>query len=284
MPTSPIMQLPRSQSPEEFEAICADILAEIHKIPFEKYGRRGQKQNGIDLVDSSNRQMHIVAQCKNYHSCKYEEFQRRAIKDIKSAQKLPFHIETFYVMTSLNPDISSQNILRNASANFNIETLFWDKIQKIICDNPILLNKYYPYLCARNTIPLPYKNELISNTITLLELAGMLGTCDENYRVSIDYDDDVYMYNKCVQMVLAATKLKELQQQWFLQLDEHQIVLFIDKVIEGIPTFYREETDMTGANMIYTITNFLSYFRDNSKRETFKGYCNEIIYKIKCCE
>ena len=53
MPTFSTAKLPRSASAEEFENMCADVLHIKYNCHFEKYGRRGQKQNGIDLVGLS---------------------------------------------------------------------------------------------------------------------------------------------------------------------------------------------------------------------------------------
>ena len=53
MPTFSTAKLPRSDSAEEFENMCADVLRIKYNCHFKKYGRRGQKQNGIDLVGLS---------------------------------------------------------------------------------------------------------------------------------------------------------------------------------------------------------------------------------------
>ena len=63
MPTSSQMQLPKSRSADEFETMCADVLSCLEDTNFQRYGRNGQSQNGIDLYAN---QFTIVAQCKNY--------------------------------------------------------------------------------------------------------------------------------------------------------------------------------------------------------------------------
>ena len=47
MPTPPLMILPKSESPEEFESLCKDVLIKKYnnQIRFEQYGRKGQGQN-----------------------------------------------------------------------------------------------------------------------------------------------------------------------------------------------------------------------------------------------
>ena len=111
MPTVPLTQLPKSRSEEEFESICADVLNMMYNTTFVPYGRHGQKQNGIDLFDSSVQSSHIVAQCKNYYACTYEKLREQIEKDIYSAGNLPFPIHTFIAMTSLDRDVTTQNII-----------------------------------------------------------------------------------------------------------------------------------------------------------------------------
>ena len=129
MPTPSLIQLPKTKSAEEFESMCADVLANIYNMEFSPYGRNGQKQNGIDLVSSSSR---IVAQCKNYYLTSYDKLQKQLNEDIISANELPFEIHTFIVMTSLEVDVNIQNYIISKNAQFEIKIMFWIKI---LCGN-----------------------------------------------------------------------------------------------------------------------------------------------------
>ena len=163
MPTNPLIQLPKTRSAEEFEIMCADVLTMIYNISFVQYGRQGQKQNGIDLVDSSTKSSHIVAQCKNYYACTYEELQKQIKKDILLARNLSFPIQTFIVMTSLDRNVATQKVILNINTTFEIKILFWDDIQSKLCSDDRLLKKYYPNFFAASIIPIKYRNELISS-------------------------------------------------------------------------------------------------------------------------
>lgn len=68
MPTVPLMQLPKTKSEDEFENICTNILTNFYGKPFSRYGRKGQKQHGIDIYCDTSNGKRIVAQCKNYVS------------------------------------------------------------------------------------------------------------------------------------------------------------------------------------------------------------------------
>lgn len=277
MPTNPLIQLPKTRSVEEFEIICADVLTMIYNISFVQYGRQGQKQNGIDLVGSSSKSSHIVAQCKNYYACTYKELQKQIKKDILLASNLSFPIQTFIVMTSLDRDVATQNVILNINTTFEIKILFWDDIQSKLCSDYRLLKKYYPDFFDDSIIPIKYRNELISSANLLKQQADNLSCNYSNYRVAYNYDDDVTAYNICVSMINAASRMSQLQGQWYLQLKNAGIIKPIKKIIKDMPSFYDESTDGTGGAMVCTIKEFITYFSDIDKKKNFFSLCNKII-------
>ena len=110
MPTTSLIQLPRTRSSEEFEKICLDILSKKYEKTFSLYGKNGQKQNGIDMFCKYEEENYYVAQCKNYigkNSSK--NFIKVINKDINSSKNLKFKIGKFIVMTALDRDVNIQN-------------------------------------------------------------------------------------------------------------------------------------------------------------------------------
>lgn len=61
MPTISEIGLPLPPTYQEFESIVCDYFTHTFKIPFQKWGRPGQAQYGIDLLGGN-----IGVQCKNY--------------------------------------------------------------------------------------------------------------------------------------------------------------------------------------------------------------------------
>ena len=279
MPTAPLIQLPKSRSAEEFENMCADVLTMIYKIPFSSYGRSGQKQNGIDLFD--NQGHHIVAQCKNYYACSYEKLQGQLAKDIASVGNLPFTVHEFIAMTSLDRDIATQNFILNLNPNFKVRILFWEDIQKEISGKPNILYKYYPQFAGDSSVPIEYRNGLISNATMLKQEIQRLNFDFSQYRPAYQYANDCAVYSMCVSVMNAMLKLYQIRQQWYIQLEEKHITGYIDKIVENMPSFYDEANDGTGMAMLYTITEFLKYFADVEKTEMFVDYCDEIISLTK---
>ncbi len=167
MPTSPLMQIPKSRSPEEFECLCTDILTNIYNKRFTRYGRNGQKQNGIDIYAQSDNKNYIVAQCKNYFlSISANNIITQIEKDVEAA-KQNFQISNFVAMTSLDRDRTVQDSIMNINCTFNIELWFWEDIQEKVCNDIILFRKYYPDFFQNTQIPIMVLNEIISNFNTL---------------------------------------------------------------------------------------------------------------------
>jgi|GEM_PF-3400570 len=143
MPTPAQMVLPKGKSADEFEDICRDVLSDEYKMKFERYGRNGQKQNGIDLYCKNDDGSFLVAQCKNYcNENSAERLIKKIEKDFADAEQLSgFCFKSFIVMTSMDRDVAVQNTFKNCR---KIEIIFWDEIQEAICKNQNLLKKHYP--------------------------------------------------------------------------------------------------------------------------------------------
>lgn len=274
MPTFSTAKLPRSDSAEEFENMCADVLRIKYNCHFKRYGRRGQKQNGIDLIGSPEQQSCIVVQCKNYSEHTYKKLKKQLEKDIEAAGNLPFDIKKFVVMTALDADVEIQNYIINIKADFKIDILFWDDIQAEIYESPKLLKKYYPSMATSNS---EYKNKLISITRRLKQQVEFL--CDNclEYKAAYQCNEDVAVYNQCVCIFNLVLELGQLHDQWYFQLKEGGITTLIEKLEENIPAFHDENADGTGGSMISTITDFISYFFDIDKKNKFISCCDQII-------
>lgn len=204
MPTLSLMQLPKTKSAEEFEAMCADVLYSMYKIEFSVYGKKGQKQNGIDLVSQTG---HIVAQCKNYYLTSYDKFKKQIQEDILLANNLPFEVHTFIVMTSLEANAKIQDYILANKMKFEIKIMFWDNIQVKICERKELLQKYYPQFFPDTSIPIQCRNDIISNVNVLRNYAERWHFNYQGYRVGYVYNEDSSLYNECVDIVNAVLNL-----------------------------------------------------------------------------
>ena len=271
MPTVSITQLPKSRSSEEFENMCADVLNKMFGVSFSRYGRQGQNQNGIDLVSAS--EPHIGVQCKNYYMCDYNKLRSQVQKDIESIKNLPFDIKTFIIMTSLDFDNKTQDLILSQNTEFNILIFFWEVIQTEICNDEVLLQKYYPIFFNNCSISIEIKNELISNTKTLIEGVEILSNSERKCQ----YDYNVSIYNICILILNSTIRLSQLYDAYYLQLKKGEIGIFIENIKKSIPEFYDETLDGTGGAMICTIGNFWDYFKQPENKNEFINYCEKII-------
>jgi hypothetical protein len=281
MPTHPLMLLPKSNSPEEFESMCKDVLSIVFQTRFTHYGRKGQKQYGIDLIMQTSSPDCIVAQCKNYYLNSQDKLRSQLSEDIQAAKNAPFSISKFIAMTSMNRDTNIWNFIKEVNAPFEIQLMFWEDIQVIICTNLNLLSIYYPSFYYSQEIPITAQNKIISNTKLLKNAAQNIYDDYSNYSIAKYYDPDCVLYNQYVSMMNAANDLLKVKDQWYKQLQENKIASSIENLINNIPKFYDESMDGTGASMVYTLTNLLEYFTDKDKHREFIMLCNKIIKRTE---
>jgi len=149
MPTTTMMKLPKTESPEEFEKICRDVLCIKYNLEFDLYGGRGENQDGVDIRAEQNGKK-TVAQCKNYlkpNSSKslIESF----TKDMKAVADTNKNgvIEKFIAMTShdRNTTVEDEILAFGKTLGLNTKVLFWDNIEEIICGDIALLRTHYPF-------------------------------------------------------------------------------------------------------------------------------------------
>jgi len=219
MPTTTQMMLPQTKDPKEFESICKDVLNVLYKLQpvsgFDKYGRTGQNQHGIDLYVKQSDGL-IVAQCKNYTiQNKATQLIGSIREDLASISKID-NVVTVIIMTSHRTDSTVQNKIMTLGSNysFNVTVIFWDSIEEILCDmqNSDIFVKHFPTY-VRNIGSLhPYNpNKYRINSQTQFDywkasqgkLYNVLHEDDEYIPMKIKNDN----YECAVEDIL--TKLKE---------------------------------------------------------------------------
>ncbi len=165
MPTPTIMSLPKTQSPEEFEKICRDVLKVKYFQNFELYARKGHSQDGIDIVSEQAfcDDGYVVAQCKNYLSKNTKtNFKNKIKEDIEKCNGLGFPVTTIIIMTAFDRDKDLQEFVRTSWPRNTPIIMFWDEITELLCANNSLLERYYPSL-IRDDYFLDKNKEIIQN-------------------------------------------------------------------------------------------------------------------------
>lgn len=106
-----LVRLPRPSNEDEFERLVRDVAKIKYRSDnFQLYGRRGQKQHGIDVTGNEDGDMakRIVLQAKCYDP--KDSFSEGAIKDhVEKAFKHKIQFKTFVWATTLDRDTKMQD-------------------------------------------------------------------------------------------------------------------------------------------------------------------------------
>jgi hypothetical protein len=128
---------PRLKNEQDFENIVRDYFKiRTGNINIQNYGRRGQKQFGIDSYGHDfNRSEFIAIQCKNFDENKSSSDVNSSIKEeIDKTKSLPFidKIHTYYYVTASKQQSLVQNYVEDlnssGSYSFSIVVIFWDEL------------------------------------------------------------------------------------------------------------------------------------------------------------
>lgn len=150
MPNFNTARIPAPESASEFEKIVnASVQIRWRGTFFQRYGRPGQQQDGVDSYANSGPEVRIAIQCKN--TC--HTIPLAVVKqEIDKAEKFKHPIKLLYVATSQPNDRSIQDSVwtlsreRESQGKFGVSLLFWeDIISDLAKDVPTLLS-FYPML------------------------------------------------------------------------------------------------------------------------------------------
>ena len=129
---------PRLKSADAFECLVRDYFRVKHGEDFQLYGRNGQKQYGVDVVNSSRT---FQVQAKNY------ALKEKDIEEILDAHKMK-DCRAFYIACSGDRDAKLQDhvssLSKSKSSLFPIHILFWDDFEELLSNNEDIRRKWYP--------------------------------------------------------------------------------------------------------------------------------------------
>lgn len=127
---------PRLENAKDFERLVRDYFRVTHGENFQLYGRNGQKQYGVDVVDPSRT---LQVQAKNYG------LKEKDINEILDAHKLK-GCKAFYIACSGDRDAKLQDYVSSLSksSSFPICILFWDDFEELLSKNGDIRRVYYP--------------------------------------------------------------------------------------------------------------------------------------------
>ena len=154
MPTFASSELPVPKSWEEFEDICADLFGRIwHDPNIVRYGRSGQRQNGVDIRGHLADDRIAGVQCKRKRRWPVVKLTRREI-DHEVAEALEFKpaLAEFTIATTAPNDAKLQAQVdaiterHRAQGLFSVHLLGWNELSRRITDHPQLVEKHYGFV------------------------------------------------------------------------------------------------------------------------------------------
>jgi tetratricopeptide (TPR) repeat protein len=102
-------RFPQPSNEDDFELFCLRLLRELWNCPtLQQYGKRGERQNGIDLIDEAGTAPLRAVQCKHHESDKTlppSEIEQEVAKAFGAG--LP--LDEYYILTTARKTTQSQN-------------------------------------------------------------------------------------------------------------------------------------------------------------------------------
>ena len=176
-------QFPTLKDEKEFESLVNDLCKKHYGIEFQVYGRKGQKQYGIDGLSFSKDKKKIVFQCKNkFINGDDKKIQEALLKDIenevKSTSEKFTNVDTFIFANSFKQDTILQDKARDLSRqySFTIIVWSWEVIEGLLEKYPDVAKQYYPKLFDKTIKDEPLaRNSRRKFLIGLTSIPGVIG-------------------------------------------------------------------------------------------------------------
>lgn len=148
MPTFPNVVLPKPKDWNEFEEICLSAAKSRWENPnFTRFGRQGQKQNGVDIFGHDIYGRPIGIQCKNTLGSLTADIVE---EEIRKAESFEPPLLELNIATSASSDVNLQRYVmelskqRVANGKFGVAIFFWSDIEQDLSKNRKELERFYP--------------------------------------------------------------------------------------------------------------------------------------------
>ena len=169
-------QFPQLTDEKNFESLVNDLCIEKYGIEFQVYGRKGQKQNGIDGLSFSKNKKQIVYQCKNKLTNRDDKkIQTELLEDIenevKSASTEFQSIDKFIFANSFKQDTTLQDKAIDLSNQYGFTVIVWswDEIENLLEKYLDIAKQYYQEIFDKNILSeSDIKHKFQINSMTLL--------------------------------------------------------------------------------------------------------------------
>lgn len=175
MPTRLDTNFANLTNPDEFESLVRDLCAYEWGDPStEKFGRKGQKQFGVDVYGRTSDLdgKYRAAQCKLF--VQGDRLTKINIEDeVTQARTFPHPLNQLIIATNAPRDSNTQILVDQISEDeirqgyFRVVIWFWDSITKRLAAYPDLIIRYYRDYYS-NLTTLPFIERLVDTPLQIL--------------------------------------------------------------------------------------------------------------------
>lgn len=183
MPTISSSVVPPPKSWDEFEDITlAAAKLRWNSTDFQRNGRQGQKQDGVDVFGHDDDDRHIGVQCKN--TVDGITFDTVA-KEIAQAESFEPPLDRLYIATTAKRDGPLQTAVRKLSlerkndGKFRVDVLFWDEICQDLARDDDVFFAHYPQFRSKVDHAHQHDLALYEELTALLRSDGVIGFLNE---------------------------------------------------------------------------------------------------------
>ena len=123
---------------DAFELLCLKLLRRMWDAPdLAQYGKRGQRQDGIDLIDLSGQLPLRAAQCKLHEP--YKAISPSEIEaEVEKAKGAQWKLEQYAILTTAKPSTQAQrkileiNQKHKEQGLFLVQLLHWRELEDLL--------------------------------------------------------------------------------------------------------------------------------------------------------
>ncbi|NVK55439.1 MAG: hypothetical protein HWE26_07480 [Alteromonadaceae bacterium] len=195
MPTIASSLVPPPKSWDEFEDITlAAAKLRWSSSGFERNGRAGQKQDGVDVFGYDG-DCHIGLQCKNTVKGVSIEI---VLDEVAKAEKFEPSLDLLYIATTAPRDGALQKQVRLLSKErrddgaFRVGMLFWDDICQDLATDDEIFFAHFPQFRGKADLSIAHDRALYDEVIKLLRSDGVIGFLDRNNMAGFSFPQSAF--------------------------------------------------------------------------------------------
>lgn len=185
MPTISSSVVPPPKSWDEFEDITlAASKLRWNSTDFQRHGRTGQKQDGVDVFGLDDDDRHIGIQCKNTVDGISMDVIRKEIANAEGFEPL---LDRLYIATTSKRDAPLQKEVRLLSEvrrrdrKFRVAILFWDDVFQDLATDDDVFFAHYPQFRGKVDEARTHDRVLYDQLVGLLRSDGVIGFLDQHH-------------------------------------------------------------------------------------------------------